>query len=182
MTIFPEFPSADICFRAFSGSRGEANVDFLRVPVCELARRHEQTLDFSSGVENVYKVARQYKTPGDSLKNRIYKCDDSEAIGEYHTVNINDWEEIDWWVSDQKRIGVGRPHGGKDALIFMQVGENGETEKCKNYRMFNKKDFMELRQSRGENKHKRMKIYKDGTVWVGESNITRKFRVFVKKG
>ena len=181
MTIFPEFSAVDSCFGVSSTYIGNV--------VCEQERGLTEIRDARTGlnrlsqrgVENVYKVARHYKVSGDSLKKRISKCDDSEAIGEYHTVDLNNWEEVNWWVSDQKRIGVGRPYGGKETVIFMQTEGTGKTDKCKKYIMFYKKDFIELRQSRGENKYKRMKVYKDGTVWVGESNINRKFRVFVRK-
>ena len=174
MTIFPEFAEADVCFGVSYGHIGEEPYEYSGGNVAE-------GFSVSGSVENVYKVAQHYKVSGDSLKKRISKCDDSDAIGEYHTVDLHDWEEVERWVSDRKRIGVGRPHGGKDTVIFMQVGDIGNTDKCKKYLMFDKKDFDELRQSRGENKYKRMKVYKDGTVWVGESNIDKKFRVFVRR-
>lgn len=181
MTITSDFPELDICFEASCGHVAEEHGEFWSGNGGAAVIRPETVFDSSSDIENVYKVARHYKVSGDSLKKRISKCDDSEAIGEYHTIDLNDWEEVEWRVSDKKRIGVGRPYGGKETVIFMQVGMEGKTDKCKKYRMFYKKDFVELRQSRGENKYKRMKVYRDGTVWVGESNIDRNFIVFVRK-
>ncbi len=181
MTVFPEFPDLDVYFEASYGHVGEGSREVWSDYTFAVVDRAGPTFNSSSDVENVYKVARHYKVSGGSLKKRISKCDDSEAVGEYHTVDLNEWEEVNCWVSDKKRIGVGRSYGGKDTVIFMQVGTEGKTDKCKKYKMFYKKDFVELRQSRGENKYKRMKVYRDGTVWVGESNIDKKFWVFVRK-
>jgi hypothetical protein len=144
VSLFPVFLSSDVCFDAFI--RG------LAWPT--LGWKVGSNGSVSAIVENVYKCPQQYNVSGEDLKKVISKCDDSESVGKYHTLDLKKWEEITYWVSDKNRIGVGRPHSGKELTIFMQLEDVGKPATCRNYILFLKSNFVELRQLRGENKYK----------------------------
>lgn len=111
---------------------------------------------------------------------RIVRYDDSESDEEYYALNLKTWHEIDNHVMDNKRLGVGREYGDKEVIVFIQVVEDGKTTKCKSYFLFSRNNWIELRKSRGKNKHKKMKVSHNGTIWIGETYKNCKFRVFVK--
>lgn len=136
----------------------------------------------NSNVENINKAAQQYHILGDKLNKRIVKYDDSKADGEYFTLDLETWNEIESHVIDENRIGVGRNNGLKDSRIFIQIGKQGITKTCDKYLMFCRRDWIELRKARGDDKYQPMQISKNGTVWVGESYIPCKLRVFIKSG
>lgn len=133
-------------------------------------------------VENVNKAAQQYNILGDKLNKRIVKYDDSKADGEYFTLDLETWNEIESHVIDENRIGVGRNNGLKESRIFIQIGNQGITKTCDKYLMFCRRDWIELRKARGDDRYQPMQISKNGTVWVGESYILCKLRVFIKSG
>lgn len=131
-------------------------------------------------VENVYKGTQHNCLLGVDLVKRIVKYDDSNAEEEYYALNLKTWNEIDNHVIDNKRIGVGRDYGDKEAVVFIQVGEDGKTATCESYLLFSRDNWIELRKLRGKNKHMKMKISQNGTLWVGETYKGCNFRVFVK--
>jgi hypothetical protein len=113
------------------------------------------------------------------MKKRIIKTDDSQARGKYHTIDLNEWEEVKCHVINDKLLGVGREHRLKEAVIYIQIGEAGRTDICKDYKLFHKQDFIEYKKERGENKFQDTKISSNGTVWVGDTEGIFNFIVFV---
>ena len=183
MSIFPEFPVTDVyigypsigceelepgeLIDDFKNENSNGMTDILKNVNC-------------TGVENVYKVHQHNTILSGLMRKRIVKCDDSEAVGEYHTIDTKEWFEIDYHAIDNNRINVGRDYGNQEAIIFIQVETNGKTMKCKNFLMFPKKYWIEYRKERGENKYKKTRISENGLVWVGEPYIKCKLRVFVR--
>ena len=135
----------------------------------------------SESVAKVYNQTQHSNLVSDSMRRRIVRYDDSNAVSEYHTLDITDWIEIESHIIDSHRIGVGRDYGGIEPIIFVQIEEDGRTNKCLNFQMFHKKDWIEYRKERGENKNRRTKISNNGVVWVGDTTQAYKFRVFVPR-
>lgn len=141
-------------------------------------------------VANPYKLTKHIKA---ITMKRIVKSDDSQARGKYHSLDLNDWVEVENHITNKNIIGVGREHKFKDAVIYIQLGIKGRTEICNNFLLFHKQDFIEFKTERGENKYQDTTVQKNGTIWVGnteieekdenENTITRQltFRVFVPK-
>ncbi|MFZ2499551.1 hypothetical protein [Methanosarcina sp.] len=124
---------------------------------------------------------------------RIVRADDSNAKGKYHAIDTKMWEEIENHIMNENILGVGREHKLKDAVIYIQLGKEGRTIKLKNCLLFHKRDFIEYKTERGENKYQDTTIQKNGTIWVGNTEVEEKdeneqlvkrqliFRVFVPK-
>jgi hypothetical protein len=81
---------------------------------------------------------------------------------------------------DKNRIGVGRGYGGNEARIYVQIGKLGTTKQCEDYLMFDRKEWIELRKSRGVGKYKPMKIDENGTIWTGVPYNGCNIRVFIR--
>lgn len=179
MCYFPVFLSSDIYFDlslfGYEGQRvGSGPAAGYRERANEVSDKENCT-----SVANVYNDTRQYKVSGEALTKKVSRYDDSKSKGKYHTIDLNDWEEVDYWISDENRIGVGRPQGGKELTIFMQVDDEGKTDRCEHYLLFCKRHFIELRKLRGEDKFTEIIVPENGQIWVGSENIKRKLRVFV---
>lgn len=144
-------------------------------------------------VDNSYIQTQHSILASDLMKKRIVKVDDSNARGKYHTIDKNEWEEIESHIINSNLLGVGREHKFKDAVIFVQLGKEGRTDNCNNYLLFHKQDFIEYKKERGQKKYQDTAISGNGTVWVGNTEtkeldesgeiINRQliFRVFVPK-
>jgi hypothetical protein len=109
------------------------------------------------------------------------RYDDSQAEGEYFTLDLKKWREIENHWIDNDRIGVGRFYCGKEAKVFIQVGTEEKIEKCKHYISFSRDDYLDLRKQRGEDRHKNVKISTEGTIWIGDEFYGRTVKVFVRK-
>lgn len=177
MSVFPEFPGTDGCF----GMAERVSVLNVQLVGSGHRERARQVLnkDNYEYVENVYKVAQRYNIPGDSLKKRIVRYDDSNAEGEYYTLD-GSWQEIENHRIDKNRIGVGRGYGGNEARVYIQIGRLGTTKQCEDYMMFDRKEWIELRKSRGVGKYKPMKIDENGTIWTGVPYNGCNIRVFIR--
>jgi hypothetical protein len=113
--------------------------------------------------------------------NRVRKFDDSEADGEYFSLDLNTWEEIVNHRVDSNRIGIGRAYGLKDVKVFVLLGNEENTKRCEEYILFNRKDWIELRKSRGEDKHKNLTITIEGTIWIGDEYDGYKIKTYIKR-
>jgi hypothetical protein len=140
-----------------------------------------QLLDNYSNVQNVYIKTPSYNTSENMEKKQFVKYDDSQATGEFYTLDLKTWVEIKSHQIDKNRTGVGRAYSNECAKVFIQVGEIGNIERCKNYIQFDRKDWIELRQARGKNKHKTMRVSENGTIWIGESYAGVNIKIFVKR-
>lgn len=134
-----------------------------------------------SSVAKTYKQTKHNIAISGLMKNRVVKSDDSNARGKYHTVDTNEWIEIESHVINENLIGVGRDYSFKDAIVYMQIVENGRTEICKNFKQFHKQDFVEYKKERGAKKYQDPMISGNGTLWVGNMEGVYDFIVFVPK-
>ena len=132
-------------------------------------------------VDNSYIQTQHSILASDLMKKRIVKVDDSNARGKYHTIDLKEWEEIKLVMVQKNILYVGREHNYKDAVIFIQIREEGRTDLCKKFLLFHKQDFIEYKKERGELKYQDTKISGNGTVWVGDTEGVYNFRVFVPK-
>jgi len=134
-----------------------------------------------SCVANVYKQTKHNIAISGLMKNRIIKSDDTNARGKYHTVDTNEWIEVESHIINEKLIGVGREYKYKDAIVYMQIVENGRIELCNNFKQFHKQDFIEYKKERGERKYQDPMISGNGTLWIGNTEGVYDFIVFVPK-
>jgi hypothetical protein len=133
----------------------------------------------AEGVANAYNATQHNNVSSDAMKKKIVRSDDSNARGKYHTIDTDEWEEVESHVVDENRIGVGRDLKFIDATVFIQIREEGRTEECANYVLFHKKDWFEYRKERGEKKYQEPMISGNGIIWVGDTKEVYGFRVFI---
>lgn len=131
-----------------------------------------------SGVAKTYKLTKHIKAV---TMKRIVKSDDSQARGKYHTVDTNEWIEVESHIINENIIGVGREHMFKDAIVYMQIAEDGRIEICNNFKQFHKQDFIEYKKERGTKKYQDPMISGNGTLWIGNMEGVYNFIVFVPK-
>jgi hypothetical protein len=118
--------------------------------------------------------------PSSPCSGRPMRYDDSKAEGEYFTLDTWKWQKVETHWIDNNRIGVGRTFNGMEAKIFIFVGTEETIEKCKHYISYSRNDYLDLRKSRGEDRHKNIRISKEGTIWVGDEFYGNKIEVFIK--
>jgi hypothetical protein len=94
-------------------------------------------------VANAYNTTQHNYDSSDAMIKRVVKSDDSNAVGKHHSMDTEKWVEIDCHVIDDNRIGVGRDYGLMDATVLIQIRKDGRIDKCKNYTLFHKKDWIE---------------------------------------
>ena len=118
--------------------------------------------------------------PSDSGINQIVTYDDSEADGEYYTLDES-WTEIPNYRSDKYRLGVGLQYAYTEVRLFAGINENSSIKILENkYQLFDRKDWIELRRKRGNNKYKPLSVDKNGTIWIGDKQYGASYRVFIK--
>lgn len=120
------------------------------------------------------------KTDNDTDINNVVVYDDSEASGEYYTLD-DTWIEVTNHPSGKLRIGVGRHNAHKEIRMYIGLNKNANViTLSNNYKLFDRKNWIELRRKRGENKHKPLSVDKNGTIWVGEDHGAV-YRVYIKR-
>jgi len=141
----------------------------------------ESVSECISCVANNYNKTQPNNVLSDRMKKRTVRYDDSNARGKYHTIDLEEWEEIESHVINENMIGVGREYKFVDATVYTQIREEGRTDICDKYIMFHKKDWIEYRKERGEKKYQEPMISKTGVIWVGNTKDVFRFRVFVPR-
>jgi hypothetical protein len=112
--------------------------------------------------------------------NNVVIYDDSGASGEYYTLDET-WSEIPCYPSGKYRIGVTVEYAHKEVRLFVGMRKNATIITLENdYKLFDRKDWIELRRKRGINKYKPLSVDKNGTIWIGENQHGTDYRVFVK--
>lgn len=116
---------------------------------------------------------------------RIVKYDDSTAFGKFYVLDLDVWAETEHHITSDTRLGIGRDTAGAETAIFIQVGKDGETfkvpdENGREFLFFNRRDWIELRKTKGADKYKPMFVSENGTIWIGKSFKGCNFRVFTK--
>jgi hypothetical protein len=131
----------------------------------------------------VYSVAKPYNETqhiGCKMK-RVTKYDDSQAEGEYFSLDLNKWSEIENHWIDKNRIGAGRDYGKRETKVFIPNDDKAKIKICEQFILFDRKNWIELRKSRGEDKFKNLKITKEGTIWLGDEYYGRNPKIFIRK-
>jgi len=130
-------------------------------------------------VKKVYKRTTRYNCSGMAKKD-IFCFDDSNAYGEYFSLDLNLWEELNYTIDDHKRINVSRQHAGKEIRLFIQNGEAVDFKTVDNIIMFSRAGWAELRRVRGENRGLPLEVNANGTVWIGD-RAQEKFKIFGRR-
>lgn len=144
------------------------------------AGRVEIQIEKSGTVSKVYKRTTRYNILGMSKKD-IFCFDDSNACGEYFSLDLNFWEELNYSIDEHKRINVSRQHAGKEIRLFIQSDETGEFKKVDNIIMFSRAGWSELRRVRGENRGLPLEVNANGTIWIGDRAEQGKIKIFTRR-
>lgn len=131
------------------------------------AGRGEVQTEKNATVSKVYKRTTHYNIL-DMPKKDIFCFDDSNAYGEYFSLDLNSWEELNYSIDEHKRINVSRQHAGKEIRLFIKNNETGEFKTVDNIIMFSRAGWSELRRVRGENKGLPLVVNANGTIWIGD--------------
>jgi hypothetical protein len=143
------------------------------------AGRGEVQTEKNATVSKVYKRTTRYNIL-DMPKKDMFCFDDSNAYGEYFSLDLNLWEELNYSIDEHKRINVSRQHAGKEIRIFIQNNEPGEFKTVDNIIMFSRARWSELRRVRGENKGLPLEVNANGTIWIGD-RAEGTIKIFIRK-
>ena len=134
----------------------------------------------SGNVSKVYKRTARYNYSGMTKKD-IFCFDDSSAYGEYFSLDLNLWEELNHSIDEHKRINVSRQHAGKEIRLFIQNNETGEFKTVDNIIMFSRAGWSELRRVRGESRGLPLEVNTNGTIWIGDRAEQGKIKIFTRR-
>jgi len=114
-------------------------------------------------------------------KKDIFCFDDSQAHGEYFSLNLDVWEEVPFSIDEHTRINVGRKNAGKEVRFFAHITEGGEIKKSDNLISFPRENYAEVRRVRGENIGLPLTVNSNGTVWAGDRFINMDLKIFTRR-
>lgn len=134
---------------------------------------------YNETVNKLYKSPAQYSTG--MTKREIFCFDDSNSCGEYFSLDLNTWEQLDYSLDNYKRINIGRQHASKEVRIFIQIDTKFEPKEYENLISFNRLGWVELRRIRGENRGLPFETNKNGTIWVGDRFLNSNFKIFIRR-
>jgi len=152
----------------------------------------------------VYKRTTRYNSLGMTKKD-LNCYDDSNACGEYFSLDSDLWEEASFSIDEHKRINVGRSQAGENVRIFIlkdfeiflhEMLDEGMTyEQIKELYNdlkeptitddligFNRRVWSELRRVRGENRGRPLEVNANGTIWVGDRAGQGELKIFIPRG
>jgi hypothetical protein len=112
--------------------------------------------------------------------DEIHCYNDENAKGEYSSLNFDNWRRVAYKIVDENRISIGEQLENKIVTVFFQKNDNGEIIELDDYVMFNKKDFRELRKTKGSEKGLHLETTTHGYSWTGKYT-TKKLIVFVRR-
>lgn len=144
------------------------------------AGRVEIQPEKSTTVSKVYKQTTHYNCL-DMPKKDIICFDDSNAYGEYFSLDLDLWEELNYSIDEHKRINVSRHHAGKEIRLFIQTDETAEFKKVDNIIMFSRAGWSELRRVRGENRGLPLEVNTNGTIWIGDRAEQGNIKIFIRR-
>lgn len=120
------------------------------------------------------------KNESDTDIKQVVVYDDSDASGEYYALDET-WTEIQSYLSGKDRLGVKSKNAYKEIRLFVGLTDDAEVITLENNcKLFDRKYWIELRRKRGINKHKPLRVDKNGTIWIGENRYGTNYRVYVK--
>lgn len=131
-------------------------------------------------VSKVYKRTTHYNNL-DMHKKDIVCFDDSNACGEYFSLDLDIWEELSYSIDEHKRINVGRQRSGNEVRLFIKTSEFGEFKIVDNIILFSRSGWAELRRVRGKDKGLPLEVNANGTLWIGDRAEFNKIKIFTMK-
>jgi hypothetical protein len=115
------------------------------------------------------------------MDDEIYCFRDTESKGEYFSLDLSIWWRVDHTISDKNRIRIGGQYYQKDIRVFINKKGFGKIEKLGNFVMFSRKDFSELRKTKGREKGLPLEVQDNGAVWVSEKFADKNLIVFTRR-
>lgn len=167
-------------------------------------RRGQSQAEKRTNVSKVYKRTTRYNSLG-MTKNDLNCFDDSNACGEYFSLDLNIWEELDYSVDEHKRINVGRSRSREKIRLFIlkdfetvlkEMLEDGfDRKQIENFYNqakepkitdeligFNRRVWSDLRRVRGENRGQPLEVNPNGTIWIGDRAEQGNIKIFTRRG
>lgn len=132
-----------------------------------------------STVNKVYKETTHFNFT--MSKKDIFCFDDSQARGEYFSLDLGVWEEINFSIDEHNRINVGRKNAGKEVRFFAHINEGGEIKESESLISFPRENYAEIRRVRGENIGLPLTVNTNGTVWAGDRFINMDLKIFTRR-
>jgi len=114
-------------------------------------------------------------------KKDVFCFDDSNAYGEYFSLDLKYWEKLDYSIDEHKRINIGRKHAGKEVRFFAHIKTGGEIKKSDSLVSFPRENYAEIRRVRGENIGLPLTVSTNGTVWAGDRFINMDMQIFIRR-
>lgn len=133
----------------------------------------------NSTVNKVYKETTRFNYS--MSKKDIFCFDDSQAYGEYFSLDLTIWEEVSFSIDEHNRINVGRKNAGKEVRFFAHITEGGDIKKSDNLISFPRENYAEVRRVRGENAGLPLTVNSNGTVWAGNRFINMDLKIFTRR-
>lgn len=154
-------------------------------------------------VRKVYKRTTRYNYSGMTKKD-IFCFDDSSAYGEYFSLGLEIWEELEFTIDEHKRINTGRTHAGDNVRLFIQkdfetllnellkegltreqieifYNKEKEPKIIDHLISFNRRIWSELRRVRGESRGLPLEVNTNGTIWIGDRAEQGKIKIFTRR-
>lgn len=168
------------------------------------SKRGKSQAEKRTRVNKIYKRTTHYNSLGMTKKD-LNCFDDSNACGEYFSLDQNVWEEVDFSIDDHKRINIGRSQAGEKVRLFilkdfetflkemLQAGfEKEEIEKMYNKFKepvitdeligFHRRVWSDLRRVRGDDRGQPLEVNSNGTIWIGDRAEPGNTRIFTRRG
>jgi hypothetical protein len=114
------------------------------------------------------------------MRENIYCFDDTFASGEYFSLDLTVWKQLEYKIDAQKRLRVVRSNYDKDIRVFVMVGDKDNSITVDGFVMLDRKQWAELRKIRGEERGLPLEVGSNGSVWVGEQYSDKNFMIFVR--
>lgn len=167
-------------------------------------KRGKTQAEKRTGVSKVFKRTTHYNSLGMTKKD-LNCFDDSNAYGEYFSLDLNVWEELSFSIDEHKRINIGRPQAGEKVRLFVlkdfetfleemlkESFDREEIEKLYNKFKepvitddmigFHRRVWSDLRRVRGENRGEPLEVNANGTIWIGDRAEPGNVRIFTRRG
>jgi len=165
-------------------SRPGEGFTLLQAGICQLSPKKTEIAKNCSAENNwsvnkVYKEATRfsYSMP----KKDIFCFDDSNAYGEYFSLDLDVWEEAAFSIDERSRLNVGRKNAGKEVRFFAHIAAGGEIKKSNGLISFPRENYAEIRRVRGENIGLPLTVNTNGTVWAGDRFVNMDLKIFIRR-
>lgn len=166
------------CFALIPPMPGRAGL--CQLPPSMAEQKEQRRTENISTVNKVYKQTTHFNYS--MSKKDVFCFDDSQACGEYFSLNLEVWEEVPFSIDEHNRINIGRKNAGKEVRFFAHITEGGKIKKSDNLISFPRENYAEIRRVRGENIGLPLTVNTNGTVWTGNRFINMDLKIFIRRG